>query len=213
MLPRLQRARPEDKVPRLIECPPLLPVVFQEKRVLLRLGYRKRAADVDPAVRALIREETSRAGGLIRQRVAAVLLEKAELPDDPVFRGAIRSALCVCTIGPELEAAAGRLMSEGELLRGLVLDWLGSEAVAGISRQAGAWLAREGRDAGLWPGKMFAPGNRGWDVSGQKFVFAYVPAATIGVSLSASFMMTPRKSFSFRVNYGVDKPPTTRQGL
>lgn len=198
---------------RLIESPPLLPVAFQERRVLLRLGYKKRAAEVNPAVRTLIGDEAARAGGLVRPRVAAVLLEKAELPDDPVFRGALRSALCVCTIGPELETAAGRLMAEGELLRGLVLDWLGSEAVAGVSRQAYAWLAREGRDEGLRPSKMFAPGNKGWNVSGQEFIFASVPASTIGVSLSESFMMTPRKSFSFRVNYIVDGPKAARKGL
>jgi hypothetical protein len=200
-------------VSRLIECPPLLPVAFQERRMLLRLGYRKRAAEVDPAVRALIREEAARAGDLVRPRVAAALLEKAELPDDPVFRGALRSALCVCTIGPELESAAGRFMSEGELLRGLVLDWLGSEAVAGVSRQAYAWLAREGRDEGLRPSKMFAPGNKGWDISGQEFIFASVPASRIGVSLSESFMMSPRKSFSFRVNYVLEGSKTTREGL
>ena len=40
-------------------------------------------------------------------RVVAVLLEKDELPDLPVFRGAEKAALCVCTIGPELEEDRG----------------------------------------------------------------------------------------------------------
>lgn len=203
----------EGEVPRLIEGPPLLPVAFEERRVLVRLGYRKRPADVTPAVRDLVREETSRAHGLVRPRVAAALLERAELPDLPVFRDAERAALCVCTIGPELEEAASRLMAAGDLLRGLILDWLGSEAVAGVSRQADVWLAGEGRAAGLWPSKLFSPGIKGWDVSGQQFVFASVPAATIGVSLSASCMMTPRKSFSFRINYYKERTRTTRKGL
>lgn len=198
---------------RLIECPPLLSLAFEERRVLLRLGYRKRAADVNPAVRDLVRQETSRARGLVRPRVAAALLERAELPDLPVFQGADKAALCVCTIGPELEEAASQLMAEGDLLRGLILDWLGSEAVAGVSRQADAWLVREGLALGLWPGKRFSPGSKGWDVSGQQFVFASVPAATIGVGLSESCMMTPRKSFSFRVNYYMDRTRTTRKGL
>jgi hypothetical protein len=200
-------------VPRPIGAPPLRAVVFAERKALLRLGYRKRAAEVAPAVRDVVREETERARGLVRPRVAAALLDKAELPDHPVFSDAEKAALCICTIGPELEAAAGRLMAEGELLRGLVLDWLGSEAVADVSRQADAWLAREGRGLGLWPSKMFAPGDRGWDVSAQEFVFACVPAAAIGVGLSSSFMMTPRKSFSFRVNYYKDKELTTRKGI
>lgn len=200
-------------MPRLIECPPLPPLVFEERRVLLRLGYRKRAADISLAVRDLIREETSRARGLVRPGVAAALLERTELPDLPVFREAEKAALCVCTIGPGLEETASHLMAAGDLLRGLVLDWLGSEAVAGVSRQADAWLAREGLALGMWPGKMFAPGSKGWDVSGQKFVFRSVPASTIGVGLSESYMMTPRKSFSFRVNYYKDRTLTTRKGL
>ncbi len=198
---------------RLIESPPLLPVAFEERRILLHLGYRKRAADVDPAVRDLVREETFRARGLVRPRVAAALLERAELPDLPVFRGAEKAALCVCTIGLELEETASQLMAVGDLLRGLVLDWLGSEAVAGVSRQADAWLAREGLALGLWPGKRFTPGTRGWDISGQQFVFTSVPAATIGVTLSESCMMTPRKSFSFRVNYYKDRTLMTRKGI
>jgi hypothetical protein len=200
-------------VARPIEAPPLRPVVFAERKALLRLGYRKRAAEVAPAIRGLVHDETERARGLVRPRAVAALLEKAELPDHPVFRDAEKAALCVCTIGPELEAAAGRLMAEGDLLRGLVLDWLGSEAVADISRQADAWLALEGRGLGLWPSKMFAPGDKGWDVSAQEFVFACVPAATIGVVLSSSFMMTPRKSFSFRINYYKDKKLMTRKGI
>ncbi len=200
-------------MPRQIEAPPFLPVVFTERKALLRLGYRKSAAEVVPAVRDLVREETERARGLVRPRAAAALLDRAELPDHPVFRDAEKAALCVCTIGRELEAAAGRLMAAGDLLRGVILDGLGSEAVADVSRQADAWLAREGRALGLWPGKMFAPGDKGWDVSAQEFVFACVPAATIGVGLSSSFMMTPRKSFSFRVNYYKDKELTTRKRI
>ncbi len=199
-------------MPRPLETPHLLPVVFEERKVLFRLGYRKPSAGVSADVRALVGEETERARSLVSPGVAAALLEKAELPDHPIFRGAERAGLCVCTIGPDLEAAAARLMREGELLRGLVLDWLGSEAVTNISRQAEAWLAGEGRADGLWPSRMFAPGDKGWDISGQEFIFASVPASTIGVSLSGSFMMTPRKSFSFRVNYSKDRKPSTRKG-
>jgi hypothetical protein len=206
------RAREVD-VSRLIECPPLAPVVFVERKVLLRLGYRKGATEAAPAVRSLVREETERAKALVRPRVAAAVLEKAELPDHPVFGGAEKAALCVCTIGPELESAAAGLIAEGELLRGLVLDWLGSEAVTNISRQAGRWLAGMARAEGLLPGKMFAPGYKGWDVTGQEFIFATVPASAIGVRLTPSSMMVPRKSYSFRINCHKGRDPAVRKDL
>ena len=183
-----------------------MPPVFIERKILLRLGYRKGPASASPAVRGIVAEETARAVALVRPAIAAVVLEKEELPAHPVFRGAERAALCVSTIGPELEAAAARLVEEGEMLRGLVLDWLGSEAVVHVSRQAADWLAGEGRNAGLRPSKMFSPGDKGWDVSGQALIFAAVPASAIGVRLSESFMMTPRKSFTFRINFYKDGP-------
>jgi hypothetical protein len=142
-----------------------------------------------------------RARGLLRPGVVAVILEGGELPDIPVFRGAEKAALCVCTIGPDLEETVARLSAEGDLLRGLVLDWLGSEAVTNISRQACRWLAGMARAEGLLPGRMFAPGYKGWDITGQKFIFAAVPVSAIGVRLTPSSMMVPRKSYSFRINY------------
>jgi len=97
------------------------------------------------------------------------------------------------------------------------LPWVDEqEAVAaGLTRpqfaakQAEAWLKKEGPALGLWPGKRFAPGYKGWDVSGQKLIFSVLPAAEIGVRLTESFMMIPRKSYSFRINYFKNQALTT----
>jgi hypothetical protein len=196
-------------MPRLIGGPPDIAISFEERRVLVRLGYRKPVGDIDPGIRLVVHEEAENAKKLVRPRVLAAILDSAEFPDHPIFRNAEKAALCLCTIGPELEGTVARLMSDGDMLRGLVLDWLGSEAVACVSKQAEAWLKKEGSALGLWPGKRFAPGYKGWDVSGQKLIFAVLPAAEIGVSLTESFMMMPRKSYSFRVNYFRDKALAT----
>jgi len=196
-------------VPRLIGGPPDIAISFEERRVLIRLGYRKPAGDIDQGIRLIVHEEAENAKKLVLPRVLAAILDSAELPDHPIFRNAEKTALCLCTIGPELEGTVARLMSDGDMLRGLVLDWLGSEAVTSISKQAEAWLKKEGPALGLWPGKRFAPGYKGWDVSGQKLIFSVLPAAEIGVRLTESFMMIPRKSYSFRINYFRDKASAT----
>ena len=196
-------------MPRLIGGPSDLVISFEERRVLVRLGYRKPACDIDQGIRLIVHEEAENAKRLVRPQVLAAILDLDELPDHPVFRNAAKAALCLCTIGPELEGTVARLMSGGDMLRGLVLDWLGSEAVAGVSKQAEAWLKKEGTALGLWPGKRFAPGYKGWDVSGQKIIFAVLPAAKIGVRLTESFMMIPRKSYSFRINYFRDQESAT----
>jgi len=196
-------------VPRLIGGPPDIAISFEERRVLIRLGYRKPAGDIDPGIRRVVHEETENAKKLVRPRVLAAVLDSAELPDHLIFRKAEKAALCLCTIGPELEGTVAKLMTGGDMLRGLVLDWLGSEAVASVSKQAEAWLKKEGTALGLWPGKRFAPGYKGWDVSGQKLIFSVLPAAEIGVRLTESFMMIPRKSYSFRINYFRDQASAT----
>jgi hypothetical protein len=193
----------------LIGGPPDIAISFEERRVLVRLGYKKPAAEIDPGIRLIVHEEAENAKKLVRPLVLAAILDFAELPDHPIFRNAEKTALCLCTIGPELEGTVARLMSDGDMLRGLVLDWLGSEAVASISKQAEAWLKKEGPALGLWPGKRFAPGYKGWDVSGQKLIFSVLPAAEIGVRLTESFMMIPRKSYSFRINYFKNQASTT----
>jgi hypothetical protein len=199
-------------VPRPLDVPPLGPVAFAERKVLLRLGYRKGRAAVARPVLELVAEETRRAAGLLRPAVAAALLDKDELPPLPVFLGAEKAALCVCTIGPDLEDAVALSTAEGDLLRGLVLDWLGSEAVADVSRQVHAWMRREARGLGLVAGKRFSPGYKGWGLSGQELIFASVPAAAIGVRLSESSMMRPRKSCSFRVNFSREGPGAAPAG-
>jgi hypothetical protein len=196
-------------LPRLIGGPPDIAISLEERRVLVRLGYRKPARDIDPGIRLIVTEEAENAKKLVRPRVLAAILDSAELPDHSIFRNAEKAALCLCTIGPELEGTVARLMSGGDMLRGLVLDWLGSEAVVCVSKQAEAWLKKHGRALGLWPGKRFAPGYKGWDVSGQKLIFSVLPAKEIGVQLTESFMMMPRKSYSFRVNYFKDEASAT----
>ena len=196
-------------MPRMIGGPPDIAIFFEERKILIRLGYRRSANDVNPGIRLVVREEAENAKKLVRPRVLAAILDSAELPGHPVFHNAKKAALCLCTIGQELEKTVAKFMTDGEALRGLVLDGLGSEAVTCVSMQAEAWLKKEGRALGLWPGKAFAPGYKGWDVSGQKLIFSVLPAAEIGVRLTESFMMIPRKSYSFRINYFKDKVSAT----
>ncbi len=123
----------------------------------------------------------------------------------------MKVALCVCTIGPGLEEACAAHFAAGEDLRGLALDALGSEAVGQVSRQADRILAEKGRALELWPSKKYAPGYRGWDVCEQAFLFSVVPASEIGVRLTDSYMMVPRKSYSFRLNYYAERALSTRR--
>jgi hypothetical protein len=181
------------------------------RRILVRIGYkRSRVPDDDPILR-VVREEAGRAAELIRPAAAMAVIDAPETDGHPVFVNAVKVALCVCTIGPGLEDECAALFAGNDDLRAMVLDALGSEAVGQVSRRMDRAIAERALQTGLWPSKRYAPGYKGWDVSRQAFLFSKVPAEDLGVRLTESFMMVPRKSYSFRVNFYADPSLTTRR--
>jgi len=181
------------------------------RRILVRIGYKKSHVPEDDPILGIVREEARRAAELIQPVAAMAVIEAAETDGHPVFMNAAKVALCVCTIGPRLEDACAAYFACNEDLRGMALDAMGSEAVGQVSRRVDRLMTERGLQLGLWPSKRYAPGYRGWDVSHQAFLFSKVPAAEVGVRLTDSFMMVPRKSYSFRVNYYADRSLTTRR--
>jgi cobalamin-dependent methionine synthase I len=180
-------------------------------RILVRIGYKKHPLPDDDPILALVREEAERAASLVRPTAVSVIIEATETDGHSTFLNAQKVALCVCTIGPRLEEECAAQFARNEDLRGLALDALGSEAVAQVTRNMDRLLAEEALRLGLWPSKKYAPGYRDWDVSHQAFLFSRVPAEQIGVRLTESFMMVPRKSYSFRINFYADKSLTSRR--
>jgi hypothetical protein len=181
------------------------------RRILVRIGYKKSAIPDDDPILGVVREEAVRAAALIQPAAAWAVIDAAEADGHPVFADAVRVAFCVNTIGPGLEDQCAAYFACNDDLRGMALDALGSEAVGQVSRHMDRLLAERGLESGLWPSKRYAPGYKGWDVGNQALLFSKVPAAEIGVRLTDSFMMVPRKSYSFRVNYYADRSLTTRR--
>jgi len=79
-----------------------------------------------------------------------------------------------------------------------------TRATTDLVSEVGLW-ARE-RDFGT--SRAFSPGAAGdaWDLSKQALLFAYVPTESIGVQLTPSYLMHPRKSLSFVLGLGKDVP-------
>jgi len=111
-------------------------------------------------------------------------------------------AVGVVTIGPALEARASRYFAEDEPAHGYLLDCLGTAAVTNLVQQTCAHL--EGLAAARgWPlGFPLSPGDAGWPITEQRVLFDLLPAQTIGVRLTDSCVMIPKKSVSFVVGLG-----------
>jgi len=186
-------------------------VHIEEKRIRVRLGYKVKTGEINSSVKKYIREFKSEIKDLIQPKALYTILDYEETNKHPVFKGAEKIALCLCTIGPETEKISTRLMDQGEILKGYILDAFGSEAAEDTARQSDRLIAQKARELGLWPSKRFSPGYGVWEIKEQKYVFAVLPSEKIGVRLTDTYMMIPRKSVSFRINFYKNKESSTRR--
>lgn len=104
--------------------------------------------------------------------------------------------LFVATIGSGPDEEVNTLTAAGELVDAYILDSLASVAADAILRsfavEMEAHLKEEGRSMTRW----FSPGSCEIPLEGQEKIFSAVDASLIGVSLTESFLMVPRKSVS-----------------
>jgi len=188
-----------------------LTVEFDEKMILRLIGYRKRPKEIKEPIKSLIAEEKKKLDYLLHPASIYTIVGYDETNRHLVFKDAVKVAICICTIGPELEQENKKLMEKNEMMRALILDALGSEAAEEVAIQSDRILAEKAREMNLWPSKRYSPGYGKWDIKEQRFIFRMLPAADIEVRLTESCMMVPRKSISFRINFYKEQKLSTRR--
>jgi len=108
----------------------------------------------------------------------------------------------LCSIGPGLESAISDRV-ETDPLMALGLEGLGSAAVEKLCRLACQHFGERAQTAGLSTCAPLSPGMVGWPVSrGQREIFSLIDGREIGVTLTGSQMMLPRKSLSMAIGVG-----------
>jgi len=186
-------------------------IEIDEEKILRLIGYKKKSPKVNDSTKNLIAEEKKKLDYLLHPVSIHTILSYEETNKHPIFKNAEKIALCICTIGPELEEKIKELMNNNEMLRALILDAFGSEAVEEVAIQSDKLLAEKARKMNSWPSKRFSPGYGKWDIKEQQFVFQALPSQDIGVRLTESYMMIPQKSISFRINFYKNKKLSTRK--
>lgn len=186
-------------------------VEFDEKKILRLIGYKKRPTEIKEPIKSLITEEKEKLDYLLHPASIYTIVGYDETNKHLVFKDAEKVAICICTIGPELEQEVKELMEKNEMTRALILDALGSEAAEEVAIQSDRILAEKAREMNLWPSKRFSPGYAKWEIKEQRFIFRMLPAADIEVRLTESCMMVPRKSVSYRINFYKEQKLSTRR--
>lgn len=183
---------------------------WDPSKILIRLGVRNGLRGASSQIARIFEETVRGVRALLDPGAAWTVIPGTETNGHPVFDRAVEVALGVVTIGPGLEEECEREFREGDLVRGLILDAVGSSGVIQVFQTVERLIVADGLRRGLWPSRRFSPGYRGWALEEQRFLFSKVDAAAIGVRLNDSCMMIPRKSNSFRINHYDDRKLTTR---
>lgn len=119
-------------------------------------------------------------------------------------------AAVVCTIGPRLEEKVAYHFSKKEPLRGLLLDGIGSAAVDSLIQEVCKFMAGEASARGYQASSPINPGMPGLPITEQWQLLKMVPAREIGVSLTSSGIMVPRKSTAMVIGIGPKMTTWTR---
>lgn len=180
-------------------------------KILVRIGHKSGLNSASSSLLGVMREVEAKLHSFLRPQGAYVVISRDETNGHLIFDHALLVALGVITAGSGLEEESARAFQAGDMLKGLILDAFGSEATVQVFRTVERRIVEEAYARGLWPSRRFSPGYKGWPLEEQGFLFSKVDAVAIGVRLNDSFMMIPRKSNSFRINFYADRCLTTRR--
>jgi hypothetical protein len=84
----------------------------------------------------------------------------------------------------------------------MLLDGIGSAAVDSLAEEFCGFVTNEASSRGYEAGGPINPGMPGFPITAQWRLLELVPAQEIGVSLTSSGMMIPRKSVSMVMGIG-----------
>jgi hypothetical protein len=140
------------------------------------------------------------------KRKHLVTLEAITFNVKPIVSNLIRksekAALFVCTAGPGISKWSKELMHEGDLMKGYVVDVVGSEIVEKAMDIIQENLENDMKELGLGITDRYSPGYCDWHVSEQQKLFSLLPENYCGIKLSDSSLMYPIKSVSGIIGIG-----------
>lgn len=118
-----------------------------------------------------------------------------ETPLEAIYPRADRLVLFAATIGAPIAAAIRDLFERRELALGSMLDSVASAAADRLPGLAQLQEVATGGSVGLRV-LAYSPGYCGWDVTGQRALFAALHPEEVGIRLNGSCLMQPLKSVS-----------------
>lgn len=167
--------------------------------------FRQAIADVEQVVQPVACWDYFPIEKVLHEQL--VLADGTRLGGGPVVRvigGAAELIVAVCTVGPVVDRLIETAQKERRLFRTMVLHELGAWAVDQVRQEWCRLLEEELQAKGLRVSAPLSPGESAWSVKEQAAIFSLLDTSEIGVSLSASMIMSPIKSLSLIMGTGPD---------
>lgn len=192
-------------------------VKIDRKRVCHRIGY---SAGQKPSARvsSLMDEYIDNVHHLIVPHYSYAIRNVERVQDSRVFiEGSIileskviarlleqcqKVALFVMTIGNHLEETTQCLLDDGLILQSAVLDAIGSNAAEKTAGSIQDEVKAVSAKYGYIISPRFSPGYCDWDIKQQQMIFQAVDGDSLGVHLTETNLMIPRKSISGIIGIG-----------
>ena len=119
-----------------------------------------------------------------------------------IFPEARELVVLIATVGPRLEKQASDYTKSGQALRGMMLDGFGSTAIDLLIPEVLKPVAAEAASRNYQISSPVNPGMPGFAMTEQQNLLELSGADEIGVSLTPSGILIPRKSVSMVVGVG-----------
>ena len=118
------------------------------------------------------------------------------------MKDAEKIAVFICTAGQGFSEYSKRYNSEGDYLKGYVVDTFGSIIVEKAIGYIQERLEKQAQEKGMSITNRYSPGYCNWQVNEQKKIFSLLPENKCNISLSESCLMSPIKSVSGIIGIG-----------
>jgi len=116
-------------------------------------------------------------------------------------------ALALCTIGGALEEQVSIYREEGDEIRAVLLDGIGTAAVGELAEKAHELIGKIASDRGWKASAPFQPGQIDWPLEDQAVFFDLLPAEKLRLRLDSNHLMIPSKSVSMAIGLGEEMLP------
>jgi len=118
------------------------------------------------------------------------------------IKGSDQAALFICTAGEDFTRMTNALNEQGDIMEAYLLDAIGSLTVENAMDKIQEDLKLSLQKDHLKISNRYSPGYCNWQLTDQKSLFKLIGENQIGINLSDSYLMTPRKSVSGLIGIG-----------